>query len=110
MNRDEVIRRLAEGRPSLAPFGVASLFLFGSVARGEESANSDVDLLVEFERPVSLIAFARLRRVLSGLLWLQSRPGHARSPEASTSRRDSRRGRSCRVGTFDSGSRTCAMR
>ena len=68
MNRDEVMRRLAEGRSSLAPFGVVSLFLFGSVARGEESANSDVDLLVEFERPVSLIAFARLRRVLSGLL------------------------------------------
>lgn len=32
-------------------FGVKSLGLFGSIARGEASPNSDVDILVEFNAP-----------------------------------------------------------
>jgi predicted nucleotidyltransferase len=34
--------------------GVTEAFLFGSVARGEERPDSDVDLLVKFDRDVSL--------------------------------------------------------
>ncbi len=33
-------------------YGVRRLGLFGSVARGEERADSDIDFLVEFENPV----------------------------------------------------------
>jgi len=33
-------------------FGVSSIAIFGSYARGEESELSDVDVLVEFERPI----------------------------------------------------------
>jgi predicted nucleotidyltransferase len=33
-------------------FGVSRLGLFGSVARGEDSDNSDIDFLAEFENPV----------------------------------------------------------
>lgn len=32
-------------------FGVKHIGLFGSCARGEETENSDVDVLVEFEEP-----------------------------------------------------------
>ena len=32
-------------------FGVRKIGLFGSWARGEETMSSDVDILVEFERP-----------------------------------------------------------
>lgn len=32
--------------------GVASLSVFGSAARGEATAGSDIDLLVEFDRSV----------------------------------------------------------
>ena len=38
--------------------------LFGSVARDEAQAESDVDLLVEFGRPVGLFTFIRLKRYL----------------------------------------------
>jgi predicted nucleotidyltransferase len=47
---------------------VKSLHLFGSVARGEASERSDVDLLVEFERDVGLFAFLRLKRFLEEIL------------------------------------------
>ena len=33
-------------------FGVSSIAIFGSYARGEETKLSDVDILVEFERPI----------------------------------------------------------
>jgi predicted nucleotidyltransferase len=33
-------------------FGVKSIAIFGSYARGEEGELSDVDILVEFERPI----------------------------------------------------------
>lgn len=37
--------------PACREFKVKRLDLFGSLARGEETAESDVDLLVEFEGP-----------------------------------------------------------
>jgi predicted nucleotidyltransferase len=67
-NRDEVIRALAGARARLAPFHVQALFVFGSVARDEASARSDVDLLVDFDEAPTLFAFARLRRVLAEIL------------------------------------------
>ncbi|NJE03347.1 nucleotidyltransferase [Thermococcus sp. MV11] len=33
-------------------FGVSSIAIFGSYARGEQTELSDVDILVEFERPI----------------------------------------------------------
>ncbi len=38
--------------PACRAFNVKRLDLFGSLARGEGTAESDVDLLVEFEEPV----------------------------------------------------------
>jgi hypothetical protein len=43
MERDEVVRVLGEHRQELGRFGVKSLALFGSVARGESRPGSDVD-------------------------------------------------------------------
>lgn len=68
MQRDEVITRLAGARPLLDQFGVKGLYLFGSVARNEAGDESDIDLLVEFEQPVSLFEFVRLRRELEVVL------------------------------------------
>ena len=45
-----------------------SLALFGSVVRDEARADSDVDILVEFARPVGLLAFLRLKRYLEDIL------------------------------------------
>ena len=41
---------------------------FGSFARDEARDDSDVDVLVEFARPVGLLQFVRVRRFLEGLL------------------------------------------
>jgi hypothetical protein len=47
-SRERVLKLIAEQRPRLCAMGVRRLGLFGSFARGEQGADSDVDLLVEF--------------------------------------------------------------
>ena len=47
---------------------MSSLDLFGSVARDEASADSDVDLLVEFDRPIGLFHFFRVQQRLEEIL------------------------------------------
>ena len=49
-------------------FGVKSLSLFGSVARNEATSVSDVDLLVEFNRPVGYFGLFALQDYLEDLL------------------------------------------
>jgi predicted nucleotidyltransferase len=68
MQREEALAILNNHRDNLKEFGVRSLMLFGSVARNEAQADSDVDLLVEFERPVGLFTFVRLKRYLESAL------------------------------------------
>jgi predicted nucleotidyltransferase len=48
--------------------GVRELALFGSVARDQAGPDSDVDLLVEFDRPVGMFAFLELKEYLEELL------------------------------------------
>lgn len=45
-----------------------SLAVFGSVARGENTSESDLDVLVEFDRPVGLFEFIRLKYYLESLV------------------------------------------
>lgn len=47
---------------------VSKVSIFGSVARGEATEHSDIDLLVEFSRRKSLLAFVALERQLSTAL------------------------------------------
>ena len=47
-------------------FGIRSLCLFGSVSRGEQTEGSDVDVCVEMEPRIYLLA--RLKRFLENLL------------------------------------------
>ena len=47
--------------------GVKSLAVFGSLARGEATRTSDIDILVEFDRPVGLFEFIRLKLYLEDL-------------------------------------------
>ena len=68
MRRDEVLAWLAAHWPELTERGVARLAVFGSVGRDEARTDSDVDLLVEFDRPVGLFAFSELKEYLEGLL------------------------------------------
>lgn len=47
---------------------VARLGVFGSIARGDASADSDVDLIVEFSRPKSLLSLVALERQMASAL------------------------------------------
>jgi uncharacterized protein len=69
MRRNEVIGILKEHQKEISEkFGVKSLALFGSVARDEAKLASDVDLLVEFNRPVGLFGLFALQDYLETLL------------------------------------------
>jgi len=69
MKRDDVLRILKEHRSEfIDQYQVKSLSLFGSMARNEARDDSDVDLLVEFTRPVGLFQFIGLQQRLEALL------------------------------------------
>ncbi len=48
--------------------GVISVAVFGSVARNQAKARSDVDILVEFSKPVGLFEFVDVKNYLKNLL------------------------------------------
>ena len=54
--------------PICAKYGVSSLAVFGSYAKGEARPESDVDMLVSFSNRVSLLTLVALERELSELL------------------------------------------
>jgi predicted nucleotidyltransferase len=70
MNREEVIRRLRAHEAELKAAGIVRLAVFGSVARGDNSAGSDVDLLADFDKSkhYTLLTMARLENRLADLL------------------------------------------
>lgn len=60
------IRRIA--KPILEEENVVKAEVFGSYARGEQSKESDIDFLVEFEGDKTLIDIANLRKELERAL------------------------------------------
>jgi predicted nucleotidyltransferase len=53
--REAALQRLRQALPHLRRrYGVVRLSLYGSFARGDAAADSDVDLLVELSRPLGL--------------------------------------------------------
>ena len=66
--REDVLARIKGVAPELRTLAVKELWLFGSAAREELRAGSDIDILVDFVAPVTLFEFARLRRRLESLL------------------------------------------
>jgi len=46
----EILKILGANQTKIKSFGVRSLSLFGSSARGEETSASDLDFVVEFEK------------------------------------------------------------
>jgi predicted nucleotidyltransferase len=69
MNRDAILRTLSAHREDLVRrFGVRSLAVFGSVARGEARADSDVDVLVAFAASPGFDGYMALKWHLEELL------------------------------------------
>ena len=66
---DEIVRKLKEIMPDLSEgHGVKSLGIFGSYVRGEADTESDLDILVEFDRSPTLWQLIRLERELGDML------------------------------------------
>lgn len=66
---DEIVQILRESMPDLAErCNVKRLGIFGSYVRGEVDGDSDLDILVEFERAPTLWEFIRLERELGDKL------------------------------------------
>lgn len=69
MKQEVVIQLLRQKNAEMErQFGVKSLLLFGSVARNDATTSSDVDLLVEFNRPVGYFGLFALQDYLEKLL------------------------------------------
>lgn len=70
MDTREIVSKLREHERELRAAGIVHLRIFGSVARGEATAASDLDLMVDFDRsqPLTLIKVANLQSNLTDLL------------------------------------------
>lgn len=67
--RGRLLRRLGPQLcATVARFGGENVRVFGSVARGSDNSDSDVDLLVDLPRDVSLLRLLALRRELSAIV------------------------------------------
>ena len=49
-------------------YGLKEIGIFGSYIRGEQNEGSDVDILIELEKPISFVRFMKLENALSELL------------------------------------------
>ena len=70
MTSREALRRLNRNREKLRTYHVRHIAVFGSTARDEATAHSDVDILVEFdpEARVGLFAYVRLLDFLADIM------------------------------------------
>ena len=67
--RDEVLVKHREAIVAAAKSNKArTIALVGSVARGDDTDDSDYDFLVEFEKGITLFGIGRLEAVLEDLL------------------------------------------
>lgn len=56
-------------KPELAEiFSVSNIFIFGSYAKETQTEESDIDLLVETTKPISLFKFVNLKQYFENLL------------------------------------------
>lgn len=66
--RATAIQTLQSAKPHLlANYPIKRLAIFGSISRGDDTADSDVDVLVEFSQPVGM-EFIRLAYELETIL------------------------------------------
>jgi predicted nucleotidyltransferase len=71
VNREAAVGVLRDHLADLRAMGIESVSIFGSVARDEAGALSDVDVLVDFRGPATFDAFMDLKLRLEA--WLGAR-------------------------------------
>lgn len=94
MDGQTVVARLRAYESELRAAGITRLSLFGSVARGDATSGSDVDLMAEFdpEQQFSLLDMVRLENRLGDILGVPVDLAPARAMK------DAIRERACREG------------
>lgn len=71
-NLTEIMKELSTRKDELRrEYAVKSLSVFGSYVRGEQKKSSDIDILVDFAKPVGLLKFLKLENDLSKLLGIK---------------------------------------
>jgi len=69
MKRDEIIETLKEREADLRAHGVTHAAVFGSVARDEQNAKSDIDILVDLDPEIvaTMFDYAGVKDYVAGL-------------------------------------------
>ncbi|MDO9254468.1 MAG: nucleotidyltransferase family protein [Bacteroidales bacterium] len=57
--------------PLLRKYGILSASVVGSVARGQQTSKSDIDIVIEVIQPISLLTFARIKLELEEILQIK---------------------------------------
>lgn len=69
---NKIKRTLKENKPFLSnEFKVKEIGIFGSYLRGEAKDDSDMDILIEFNKTVGLLEFISLENHLSDILGIK---------------------------------------
>ncbi len=68
LTKQNIIKLLKKNKNVLEQYKIREIALFGSYVRGEQTENSDIDLLVEFEKGATLFDIINLENFLSGIL------------------------------------------
>lgn len=68
MIKDKVINLLKEHLAQIQKYKIKKISIFGSVARGQELPESDIDILIKFEGPASYDMYMDLKFFLEDLL------------------------------------------
>lgn len=65
----EIKKILSESKTDLArKYHISKIGIFGSYVRNEQSKSSDIDILVDFSKPISLFEFIDMENRLTELL------------------------------------------
>ena len=68
----EIMEKLQDMMAELrTEYHVRKIGIFGSYSRGRQTDTSDLDLVVEFERPIGMMAFVHLRNLIADRLGIQ---------------------------------------
>lgn len=69
MAKEKIIEAINAQLPYLkSTYHIKKIGVFGSVVRGEDKEESDIDILVEFDEPIGFFDFIRLETFLAKIL------------------------------------------
>lgn len=70
---EEIKKIIKNQKPILREkYSVRQVGIFGSYVRGEQKKKSDVDILVEFEKPISLLKLVNLENFLADVMGIKA--------------------------------------